>query len=359
MTKPMVKKAAEAKINNDATTTTGQVRRRNLFGIRLNDEQLRQELTAAWRDQLDSHQSKWNFDFERLRPLMTPSSRRRLSSATQQDTATINNNENNNNNNNNNKTNDTDKSPRRAQRYEWRAMTILYDNGQPATVTPASQSPSPSSRVAKMNAMSLAALDSLECSSDAVLTEAEQQQQQQHVPHFYRYQRRAKMSSTRRAADTDPDATKTPTTSGTRKSQRLNVIELVVAAPHASDEKAHEPTTPATLTTRTLRQRQQQQQQQQKRRSSTASSSQPPTSANSPKDRMKQSSLLDNFTQRKKRQRQSSVGCSCGDNGTNGQDAKLAHHLAEQADTTSGATRLLRSSQPLAAHQQHNTSSVC
>lgn len=43
--------------------------RRNLFGIRLNHEQLNQDLTTVWKDQIDRQKKSWNFDFETLKPL--------------------------------------------------------------------------------------------------------------------------------------------------------------------------------------------------------------------------------------------------------------------------------------------------
>ena len=43
--------------------------RRNLFGIRLNQEQLKTDLTSIWKEQVDRQARRWNFDFESLRPL--------------------------------------------------------------------------------------------------------------------------------------------------------------------------------------------------------------------------------------------------------------------------------------------------
>ena len=42
--------------------------RRNLFGIRLNHDQLKQDLKDMWRDQIEQQKQRWNFDFETLRP---------------------------------------------------------------------------------------------------------------------------------------------------------------------------------------------------------------------------------------------------------------------------------------------------
>ena len=47
--------------------------KRNLFGVRLNHDQLKQDLTEMSREQLDFQKQKWNFDFETLKPLTTTS----------------------------------------------------------------------------------------------------------------------------------------------------------------------------------------------------------------------------------------------------------------------------------------------
>lgn len=43
--------------------------RRNLFGIRLNHEQLKQDLNDMWKDQIDRQNQSWGFDFQKLKPL--------------------------------------------------------------------------------------------------------------------------------------------------------------------------------------------------------------------------------------------------------------------------------------------------
>lgn len=45
------------------------ITRRNLFGIRLNHDQLKQDLNELCREQLDSQKQRWNFDFETLKPI--------------------------------------------------------------------------------------------------------------------------------------------------------------------------------------------------------------------------------------------------------------------------------------------------
>lgn len=41
--------------------------KRNLFGIRLNHEQLKQDLSKILRKELEFQKQKWNFDFEALK----------------------------------------------------------------------------------------------------------------------------------------------------------------------------------------------------------------------------------------------------------------------------------------------------
>ena len=43
--------------------------RRNLFGIRLNHDQLKQDLKDMWKDQIDRQTQNWGFDFENLKPI--------------------------------------------------------------------------------------------------------------------------------------------------------------------------------------------------------------------------------------------------------------------------------------------------
>lgn len=43
--------------------------KRNLFGIRLNHDQLKQDLKDMWQDQMDRQTQNWGFDFEKLKPV--------------------------------------------------------------------------------------------------------------------------------------------------------------------------------------------------------------------------------------------------------------------------------------------------
>ena len=57
--------------------------KRNLFGIRLNHEQLKEDLKEMVKEQMEAKKYKWNFDFEALKPLAqapaAPSSRKLFS----------------------------------------------------------------------------------------------------------------------------------------------------------------------------------------------------------------------------------------------------------------------------------------
>lgn len=43
--------------------------KRNLFGMRLNHDQLKDDLNKMWKEQVDRQKLKWNFDFDSLKPL--------------------------------------------------------------------------------------------------------------------------------------------------------------------------------------------------------------------------------------------------------------------------------------------------
>ena len=52
--------------------------RRNLFDVRLNNDSLKQDLKEMWKDQVDRHNNRWNFDFEELKPCVGTPSRKRF-----------------------------------------------------------------------------------------------------------------------------------------------------------------------------------------------------------------------------------------------------------------------------------------
>ena len=59
--------------NAEETPSTSELAaasvKRNLFGIRLNHDQLKQDLNTMWKEQLEMKQKRWNFDFENLKPV--------------------------------------------------------------------------------------------------------------------------------------------------------------------------------------------------------------------------------------------------------------------------------------------------
>jgi len=70
--------AKQESTNDSTTTTTNQQAqttniKRNLFGIRLNHDQLKQDLKDMWQEQLDRKKREWNFDFETLKPVVSES----------------------------------------------------------------------------------------------------------------------------------------------------------------------------------------------------------------------------------------------------------------------------------------------
>lgn len=49
--------------------------KRNLFGVSLNQDQLKQDLHSMWKEQIEVQKVKWNFDFETLKPIESNSNR--------------------------------------------------------------------------------------------------------------------------------------------------------------------------------------------------------------------------------------------------------------------------------------------
>jgi hypothetical protein len=84
--------------------------KRNLFGIRLNHDQLKDDLKEMWREQVERQKVKWNFDFETLKPLADTTNQKKALNV-------INNN---NNNSENNKTSN----------FKWTKVKTLDINGQ-------------------------------------------------------------------------------------------------------------------------------------------------------------------------------------------------------------------------------------
>ena len=84
--------AANSNASADADTTVQQQQpaasrsaspmlantKRNLFGIRLNHDQLKQDLKDMWKDQMERQKQNWNFDFEQLKPAANPTVAKRF-----------------------------------------------------------------------------------------------------------------------------------------------------------------------------------------------------------------------------------------------------------------------------------------
>jgi hypothetical protein len=43
--------------------------KRNLFGMQLDHDQLKNDLNSMWKDQIEMKKQRWNFDFEKMKPL--------------------------------------------------------------------------------------------------------------------------------------------------------------------------------------------------------------------------------------------------------------------------------------------------
>lgn len=62
---------ASKKTNLSAPTSTSThpATKRNLFGIKLNHDQLNRDLKEMWKEQIERQKVQWNFDFEKLKPV--------------------------------------------------------------------------------------------------------------------------------------------------------------------------------------------------------------------------------------------------------------------------------------------------
>ncbi|RNA40171.1 cyclin-dependent kinase inhibitor 1 isoform X2 [Brachionus plicatilis] len=58
-----------------ATAPVNPKLKRNLFGVSLNHDQLKQDLNSMWKEQIEVQKVKWNFDFEALKPIDSSSDR--------------------------------------------------------------------------------------------------------------------------------------------------------------------------------------------------------------------------------------------------------------------------------------------
>jgi len=135
------------------TTTNNNNIKRNLFGIHLNHDQLKQDLNEMWQDQLERKKREWNFDFESLKPIEKI------------------------NNNNNNES-----------RYEWNQVKTTNLNQTNSDLV-------------------LTTFDSSELFSDDD-HEEEEDDEALAMPAFYKYQRRQKLNGFKFIQIEQPTTTK-------------------------------------------------------------------------------------------------------------------------------------------------------
>lgn len=132
--------------------------RRNLFGIRLNHDQLKQDLTEMWKDQIDRQNQNWGFDFEKLKPLDRVA----------------------------NEPNNLMKSPVRNTRFEWTKVNTRMNPYYNET-TKSSESVSYLQTTFDKQELNSTSESDYE-------TEEEEYDDALAVPTFYKYQRREKMN---------------------------------------------------------------------------------------------------------------------------------------------------------------------
>lgn len=123
--------------------------RRNLFGIRLNHDQLKQDLKDMWKDQIDRQTQNWGFDFENLKPL--------------------------------DKVENNDYKPI-AKRFEWTKVKTQHNKFYNETAIKTNE-----------NTHSLTTFETKDLQSDYE-TEEEEEDDALAIPTFYKYQRRQKMN---------------------------------------------------------------------------------------------------------------------------------------------------------------------
>lgn len=222
--------------------------KRNLFGVKLNHDQLKTDLNQMWKEQTEIQKIKWNFDFENLKPV------------------------------NNNNNNELDENNKPSIRYEWKKINF-------STSTPQSSS---------LSDFTLAALTRDEIN---VLEDEPSEQ----VPQFYKYQRRFKLVEDKNRINQLNQLTSTPTKEPLdikeknplieklikpkavkKSSNKLLVDQIITFSENRKDTLRSASTSSAT--------------QQVKKLESTSSAFKSKSS-----DNMKQQSLLDMFKQRKRR----------------------------------------------------------
>jgi len=146
-------------INNSVPAATNI--KRNLFGINLNHDQLKQDLKEMWQEQLDRKKREWNFDFETLKPI---DPKRAATTHT------------------NNKNSNDLLSSQAQPRFEWNKIKTVN-----------------SSQHHQSNDFVLTSFNSNESSYSSDTTSSDDEDEEYDealvMPAFYKYQRRQKMNS--------------------------------------------------------------------------------------------------------------------------------------------------------------------
>lgn len=167
--------------------------KRNLFGIRLNHDQLNRDLKEMWKEQIEKQKQQWNFDFERLKPVKMTRSSKSLSDS---------------------------------KRYDWIRVNTYFDQLIDSALHPefviSAFDKREIDQVYKNNMM-----------DEETETEEEEEDEALAVPQFYKYQRRLKLISSLKKENSDDKENiikakngkaKKPLTkrTGTRNRTRLN-----------------------------------------------------------------------------------------------------------------------------------------
>jgi len=139
--------------------------RRNLFGIRLNHDQLKQDLNDMWKDQIDRQNQSWGFDFQKLKPL-------------------------------------DNKDSKSSERFEWTKVQTRLNPFYNETGKLNQSNKNKSLDLLKLTFLFLlnkdvksAVFDKEELTEEEYETEEEEYDDALAVPTFYKYQRRAKLNA--------------------------------------------------------------------------------------------------------------------------------------------------------------------
>lgn len=160
-----------------SSNNSGASTKRNLFGIRLNHDQLKQDLTEMWKEQCEMQKCKWNFDFETLKPV----------NATKTGQANATNAQNTENNAN-------------TRRYEWHRVNLNYKTGLDAKSSGEMQSSAFSKDELGYYARPRRNMfeNSFGFSDNDDNEEDEEEEEEEDlalaIPQFYKYQRRLKLN---------------------------------------------------------------------------------------------------------------------------------------------------------------------